>query len=135
MDEGVQELVDQFYAALNQVYAGDAEPLLALWSREPYVSAMHSLGDHEVGFDQVSAEWMRVAARVAGGTVNFESVALHANDAISYAVGIERGTILIDGAEVAVNLRVTNIFERQGGEWKIVHHHADTAPSIERRIG
>ncbi|HYU19986.1 MAG TPA: nuclear transport factor 2 family protein [Chloroflexota bacterium] len=26
--------------------------------------------------------------------------------------------------------RVTNIYRREGGEWKMVHHHTDVSPAM-----
>ena len=132
---GVQQMTDQFYVALNQVYAGDAAPMVALWSVAPYVSAMHSLGDHEVGLEQVTAEWNLVASRVSEGQVSFEQLRLHAHGDMGFVVGIERGAVNIDGKRLEVNIRVTNIFEKSSGEWKVVHHHADGVRGIEKAVG
>ncbi len=134
-ETSVKQLVDQFYVALNKVYAGDAAPMVALWSVAPYVSAMHSLGDHEVGLQQVTAEWNRVASRVSQGQVSFEQLQLRAHGDLGFVIGFERGSVEIDGKNLEVNVRVTNIFEKSSGEWKVVHHHADSVQAITKAAG
>lgn len=44
---------------------------------------------------------------------------------IAYWCGIQRAIVDIDGKAVAMNLRVTELFRREDGEWKLVHRHAD----------
>ena len=42
--------------------------------------------------------------------------------------GIEQGQFKLGGHPVTVEGRVTNIYQRQAGAWKITHHHTDIAP-------
>jgi ketosteroid isomerase-like protein len=72
---------------------------------------------------------------VTEGHVAFEPLIVHAHGDMGFAVGIERGSIVIDGNRLDVLLRVTNIFEQSSGEWKVVHHHADTVPAIVTALG
>lgn len=44
---------------------------------------------------------------------------------IAYWCGIQRAIVDIDGNAVAMNLRVTELFRREVGEWKLVHRHVD----------
>lgn len=44
---------------------------------------------------------------------------------IGYWCGIQRAIVDMDGKAVAMNLRVTELFRREDGEWKLVHRHAD----------
>jgi ketosteroid isomerase-like protein len=46
---------------------------------------------------------------------------------LGYTVSIEHGTATVTGASEAVpmRLRVTHIYRREAGEWKLVHRHAD----------
>jgi ketosteroid isomerase-like protein len=44
---------------------------------------------------------------------------------VAYELGVERGQYTLAGKPVAADYRVTNIYRRESGAWKIVHHHAD----------
>jgi ketosteroid isomerase-like protein len=49
---------------------------------------------------------------------------------LAYTVGFERSRVSIDGGPAQENvLRVTHVFRRENGEWKIVHRHGDFGPS------
>jgi hypothetical protein len=48
---------------------------------------------------------------------------------LAYTVGYERVTASIDGGPLeALTVRVTHVYRREDGEWKIVHRHGDIAP-------
>ncbi|MCR5855945.1 nuclear transport factor 2 family protein [Mesorhizobium sp. J428] len=44
---------------------------------------------------------------------------------IAYWCGIQRAIVDLDGKAVPMNLRVTELFRRENGEWRLVHRHAD----------
>jgi ketosteroid isomerase-like protein len=48
---------------------------------------------------------------------------------LAYVVGYERAASSIDGsADEELGLRVTQVYRRESGDWKLVHRHADPAP-------
>lgn len=49
---------------------------------------------------------------------------------MAYEVGIEYGTFRLAGRAIAAECRVTNVYRREGGAWKIVHHHTDVSPAM-----
>jgi predicted ATPase len=50
--------------------------------------------------------------------------------ALGYTVGFERFNAYYDhGAVEPITVRVTHVYRREDGEWKIVHRHGDTAPA------
>ena len=129
-DAEVRTASAQFYAALNRMIKGDASALNDIWSHSADVTTMHPIGGREVGWDQVRGSWEQVAKIASGGQVKLVDQIIHTSGDLAYEVGTERGTATMAGQEVALDHRVTNIYRREGGRWKIVHHHTDLAPAL-----
>jgi ketosteroid isomerase-like protein len=45
---------------------------------------------------------------------------------MAYTAGLEHTSASVDGEPRSYVLRVTQIYRREGGEWKVVHRHGDT---------
>ena len=59
-----------------------------------------------------------------------EVIAAGASDDLAYTVAFEHTTASISGGPPsAYVLRVTTVFHREHGEWKVVHRHADPLAS------
>ncbi|MEU0793082.1 nuclear transport factor 2 family protein [Amycolatopsis sp. NPDC005961] len=59
--------------------------------------------------------------------------AVHNGDAgasgdLAYTVGFEQNTVSINGWPATYTLRVTHVYRREDGEWRIVHRHGDRPP-------
>ncbi len=121
---------DQFYAALNSMANGDAAPMAATMSHSADVTTMHPIGGREVGWDAVSGPWGQIAGMASGGQVKLTDQLLQATGDMAYETGIEKGQMTLAGRQVPINQRVTNVYRREGGAWKIVHHHADESPAM-----
>jgi ketosteroid isomerase-like protein len=132
-EEGVRKAAERFYAALNQMFTGDAAPILAAWSHARDVTDMGPFGNRSVGWDQVRQEFEREAKMKMGGKVEPRDMAVGADRDLGYVVCVERGENLSAGGQpVSVEIRSTSIFRLEDGEWKIVHHHTDPAPKLAR---
>lgn len=129
-EEGVRAASGKFYAALDRMLNGDAGPLAEIWSHGATVTTMHPIGGREVGWDQVRNSWEQVAQISTDGQVRLDDQLIQVHGDAAYELGVERGQFSLGGRQVTVNGRVTNIYRRESGEWKIVHHHADTAPEM-----
>ena len=45
---------------------------------------------------------------------------------MAYTVGYEHTQASVDGTPRTYSLRVTQVYRREGGDWKVAHRHADT---------
>ena len=46
----------------------------------------------------------------------------------------ERGQATMAGQTLTFDHRVTNVYRREAGGWKIVHHHADISPEMQELL-
>lgn len=61
-----------------------------------------------------------------GTPVEFEVLAAGVSEDLAYLVGFGLGSAAVaSGPQDPVNLRVTQIYRREDGEWKLVHRHGD----------
>ena len=52
------------------------------------------------------------------------------SDDVAYTVGTEHGQAKLADETVGIDWRVTNIYRREEGEWKVVHHHTDVSHAL-----
>lgn len=129
--------VDEFLAATMKhlteaetaLHNGDAGPRMALWSANDPVT-LFGAALTRVGWDEISRVFGWLATRFANcESFEYEVIAAGASGDLAYIVGIEHTTASIGGAPPApYSLRVTTVFRREDGEWKVVHRHGDPVP-------
>jgi ketosteroid isomerase-like protein len=126
----VRQASEQFYAALNRMANGDAGPLANIWSHSATVTTMHPIGGREIGWENVRPTWEQVAAVASEGQVTLADQWIQVAGDVAYELGFEHGQFQLAGHPVKIEHRVTNIYRREGGAWKIVHHHTDLSPAM-----
>ncbi len=129
-EDDVHAASDQFYAALNSMANGDAGPMATAMSHDPGVTTMHPIGGREVGWDQVSGPWGQIAGMASGGEVHLIDQRIFASGDMAFETGVEQGEIALAGQPVPINHRVTNVYRREDGAWKLIHHHGDESPAM-----
>src|SRR5262245_17055478 len=125
---------EQFLATMRQritraetaLHNGDPGPRIAMWSRaEPltlFGAAMSGRGWAEIEpiFGTLGKQFSNCLS------YENEIIAAEASGDLAYTVALEHTTASVNGAEpTPYVLRVTTIFRREGGEWKVVHRHGD----------
>jgi ketosteroid isomerase-like protein len=133
-EDEVRQASDQFYAALNRVLNGDARPMMEVWPHNSDVTTMHPIGGREVGWEQVRVPWEQVAAMSSGGQITLRDPLIRVVGDLAYQVGTEASEGTLAGQQVSSEQRVTNIYRREAGGWKIVHHHTDLVPAMQELL-
>ena len=119
------------------ILQGDVEPRLALWSRRDPVSLLGAWGPNKTGWPELEQTFRWVAERL-GGTpysdfhYDVDVAEVSADGRMAYTVGYERfNEIQVGGEKNPWTVRVTHVYRREDGEWKIAHRHGDLAPLDE----
>ncbi len=129
-EDEVRKASRQFYVGLNRMVNGDAGPLADVWSHSAPVTAMHPIGGRQVGWDEVRTSFEQVAQLASDGKVELRGQHIHVVGDVAYEVGVEHGQLILAGQPATIEHRVTNIYRREAGAWKIIHHHTDTSPGM-----
>lgn len=130
-DAEVRAANDQFYAALNAMFKGELAPMNAIWSHSDDVSNQGPFGARMDGWQAVGAQFKREAAMKLGGRVSYKNLIVQTGRDLAYTVCVEIGeNMTAAGKPVHVSHRATNIFRREKGQWRLIHHHTDLAPQL-----
>jgi ketosteroid isomerase-like protein len=122
------QVIEHSHRALDAFMKGDPEPAKALFSRRDDVTLANPFGPAARGWAQVEPALERAAAHYREGeATGFERISEFATGELAYIVEVEQLRAKVGGADeiTPLALRVTTIFRREDGAWKIVHRHAD----------
>jgi ketosteroid isomerase-like protein len=126
------KFIEQDHLALDAFVKGDPEPLKNLYSRRDDVVIANPFGPPAKGWEKAAETMDRAATNFRDGEASgFERVTEYATADLGYILEIERFRSKIGGGDklVPFALRVTTIFRREEGAWRIIHRHADPITS------
>ncbi|HZC72417.1 MAG TPA: DUF4440 domain-containing protein [Jatrophihabitans sp.] len=125
----------RYHESVVAFIGGDRDAQKGLWSIRDDVTLANPLGPPVQGFDRVCQAIDAASTQISEGEdYTFDCIAMVETADLAYEVGIERNRVKLGDSpeKVPVSLRVTTIFRREDGDWKIVHRHAD--PITEKRF-
>jgi ketosteroid isomerase-like protein len=123
-----QQFLQQREAASGEYMSGNPDPLGRIAAQQLLATFFSPRGDATTGTREVWAKYERDASVFTSCTENaFETLDSASGDDIAYWVGFQRSEASMRGADqpVRFDLRVTEIYRREDGQWKLVHRHAD----------
>jgi ketosteroid isomerase-like protein len=132
----LEEVLPQMQAADTALHNGDPHSRIAMWSQiEPLTlfgaaRSSHSWEEIRPAFEWVASTFSRCESFA------IEVVAAEAAGNLGYIAAIERTRVSVGGAPPAdYALRVTTVFRREDGNWKVVLRHADPQSDDAGAIG
>lgn len=126
------ESFDHFLKRREQISGeyinGKAEGLIGISASHGSASFFPPNGATVRGAKEVNAANEKGAGSFAEGSKgHFEIFQSGAYGDLGFWTGLQHAEAMLQGNDKSVPmvLRVTEVFRRQGGEWKLVHRHAD----------
>lgn len=122
------EIIEQSHKALDLFSRGDPKPMKKLFSQLDDVTLANPFGPPALGWNLVAETMERAASHyLEGEATGFERISEYATPDLAYIVEVEHWRSKVGGADeiTAFSLRVTTIFRREDGDWRIAHRHAD----------
>ncbi|HLJ32047.1 MAG TPA: DUF4440 domain-containing protein [Ktedonobacteraceae bacterium] len=123
-----EQFMKQRNEAANAYVNGEATPLGEIVAHDSPATFFGPAGGYRQGVQAVWSQYEHDAASFeSGGENQLEILHMAAGDGLAYWVGFQRATAHLRGKSEGVpfNLRVTELFRREGDSWKLIHRHAD----------
>ena len=124
-DDFLKWVTSALYEAELALHNGDAAPRRAIWSRNEPVSILGALrnahGQQEL--DELFALLEQTFSDCTSHTLELQAYDVVGN--MAYTAGLEHTTVSINGEPGSYTLRATQVYRREGDEWKVAHRHAD----------
>jgi len=128
-EKAIHQAVEQWFVALNAMFAGDPTPFAELYSHADDVTYMGAEGTYRIGWEATYADWKDQAAKSLGGEVHGEEIHVVVDGAMATATHYTKGTVKTpDGKTIDQRVRETSVFRKEDGVWKMVGHQADNYP-------
>ena len=133
--DNFDEFMKQREKASNAFVNGDINPLYDISVQNSPATIFDPSGYFVQDVEKVNAKNAKsVEFFTSGSTNKFQVLHKAADNNIAYWVGIQRSIVQMKWQEqgVSMDLRITEIFRREDGQWKLFHRHADFLKSNEK---
>ena len=124
----VDAAVARLHAAMAKVANGDVSEIKRLYSDSADATSFYGWGGYEKGEEAVSIRWDWAGQQFKGGSVRHENITTVVTPEMFYTTDIEtfsnQRMAGVEGTTGWSN-RVTHIFQREAGEWRLIHRHAN----------
>jgi ketosteroid isomerase-like protein len=117
---------DTEIALYDAIGRADLEALMALWADDEEIVCIHPDGTRLIGYAAIRASWEEIFSR---GGVNILPLQLHASQNLMSSVhNLIEAVYTTEGTQRDVHILATNVYVKTSIGWRIVLHHASTAP-------
>jgi ketosteroid isomerase-like protein len=135
------EAIERNHRWLSEFIKGNVEPAKEMFSHHDDVSLAGPQATAHRGSIPIAHGWEQVSETLESAIQNFrkgqvtafENIATYASGDLGFTVEVERFKAQVGGSQelAPVALRVTSIFRREEGDWRVVHRHADPITAVQ----
>lgn len=123
----------ELHDAELSLHNGDSAPRRALWSRNEPVSILGAW-QNAVGQAEIDGLFAVLGQSFSNcSSFEYEVLAADVVGNLAYTVCLEHTAASIDGKPNTYTLRVTQVYRREDGAWRVAHRHGDTGPKGKPR--
>ncbi len=118
--EEVTQMNELFYRGFEQL---DVSLMDSIWAHQEYVTCIHPGWSIRVGWPAVRDSWVVIFNNTFSMKFELTEVQVQVAADVAWVICTENITSRVGENEQNSQVVSTNLFERIGDEWKIIHHH------------
>ncbi len=134
-DSSFRAFLARWEEAVTRFQNGDPTLWKQNLSHRDDVTILGVFGGYDRGWKQVAerADWAAAQFKESGAKVRVEYLEQGVSGDLAYTVSIQRSEARVGDQKgpAPLALRVTHIFRKENGAWKVLHRHSD--PLVEKK--
>ncbi|WP_299490105.1 nuclear transport factor 2 family protein [Acaryochloris sp. IP29b_bin.137] len=111
---------DAFYRAFEKK---DLEAMRQVWSHGIACTCVHPGRGELKGWEAIESSWQKIFRNTAYLEIDTKIITVNGNGELAYVILIEKVLQVAQRRQQKAESMATNIFERLGQDWYLVHHH------------
>lgn len=117
----VEEANARFYRAFESL---NLQEMDGVWAKGEHVKCVHPGWGLLTGWESVRASWEAIFKNTGEIRFSLTDVRVEVQGSLAWVTCGENILSQVGGNISAATVLATNIFERHGTEWLLIHHHA-----------
>lgn len=109
-----------FYRAFEKK---DLEAMASVWSKGIGSVCIHPGREALCGWDNIQPSWQKIFRNTAYLEIDTSILSSELSGDLAYVILIEKVLQVAQRRRLEARSMATNIFEKMGGKWYLVHHH------------
>ncbi len=123
IEERIEEVTkanEAFYRAFESL---DISNMDKVWAQKDYVTCVHPGWSLRSGWPEVRDSWVLIFNNTFSMEFDLSDLQVQVAGDVGWVVCVENIVSRQGDAEQHSRVLATNLYERLGDEWKIIHHH------------
>jgi len=125
-EEIVKQANENFYKAFNR---RDIDLMKETWLNDSSSVCIHPGWGPLRGYDPIIKSWLAIFENSQNMEIRLSQVEIIISDGMAWVGCQENLTIITDDGVQSSDVHATNLFQLSSGQWRIVLHHASSAPA------
>ena len=122
----------RFYEAFEQKNLDELEDI---WSHKDHCTCIHPGWNVLIGWKEIRQSWVRIFTNEMVTKFSLRNVRTKVLNDIAIVLLEEEVTFVSGPLAQTRSIIATNIFEREAGEWRMIHHHGSPLASVSSGEG
>jgi ketosteroid isomerase-like protein len=129
-EESIIAANEIFYKAFN---ARDLDAMKNIWSSHEKVTCVHPGWVPLNGHESIIDSWEGIFKNSGNMDIQITDISVTASESLAWVSCVEKLYTIDTHGVLASKIFSTNLFQLNGGTWKMIMHHASPLPSSPER--